>query len=166
MTITEGLKKLKLIEKKFLKNRELIYKYAAISSTEKPYFDNEKEQEKQVESLIQSNIDLAGEYSKLKQDIDKTNLATEIEIMWKKDSIAWFILQKRKLLEQVKATYEQLNDDNIKRRGAVATVDWVQPTIIRFYDEKDKNEKINAIVELQSEIDWQLEVINATTEIL
>jgi hypothetical protein len=70
ITITEGLKKLKLIEKRMQKNCAEIVKYSSLLSNEKPIFETEIKQRDEVNKLIQSNNDLEKEYCKIKSMID------------------------------------------------------------------------------------------------
>ena len=55
MTIIEGLKRLRLLDKRMAKNCEEIQKYSSLLSNEKPIFDSESNQREEVRKLIQAN---------------------------------------------------------------------------------------------------------------
>ena len=78
MKIIEALKKLKVIEKRMEKNKSQITQYASMISTERPIFDTEEKQRKEVSSLIQANIDLMKEYLDLKGKIEKNNITVKV----------------------------------------------------------------------------------------
>jgi hypothetical protein len=165
--IIEVMKNLKVIEKRMVANREKISKYAAIVSTERPVFDTESEQKKEVASLIQANMDLIVEYTKGKLLVDKTNAATIVEINGKSYSISELLLLKRKLAQEMIMTFGSLNDNQATMRLRNAqTVDGKVPQVIRMYDERAKNEGTSFWQELYHTIDSRLEVINAMTDVV
>lgn len=165
MTITQALKKLKLLEKKMESNVQDIQKYSSILDSEIPYFGTVEEQKAAVQSLVQSNKDLFAEYLKTKSDIELTNNKTIVSTSMWNYSISWLILIKRGLWERLGRTYMAMNDSVAERKPkSNNTVTWVQTQVVRLYDEKQKNESISKLNDFMSEIDWLLEVVNATTE--
>lgn len=168
MKIIEGLKQLKVIEKRMEKNRLQITQYASMVNTERPYFDTEEKQKKEVQSFIQSNIDLLHEYLKLKSRIEKTNLGVNVEMGGVQYSISDLLIIKRKLAKMMASTYEALNTTAAQSRMrnlSVGSGDRA-PVVVRLYDEKAKNTELDKWQDLYSNVDSRLEVINATTDLL
>lgn len=168
MKLIEGMKSLKVIEKKMQHNAVRITEYAAIVSTEKPIFGTEAEQRKQVEALIQANTDLGTEYLNLKKRVDLTNIQTQVTIGKKAYSISDLLQIKRTVAKLMETTYQALNDQLAERRlvgmrqqaggDKVARVE-------RMYDETRKYEGLQHWQGLRDEIETRIEVINATTEL-
>ena len=163
------MKQLKVTEKKMAHNTERINQYASLVSSERPIFGTEVEQRKQIQSLIQSNTDLAKEYLVLKKRIDFTNLQTQVTIGKESFAIADLLQIKRNIALLMKKTYQALNDRQAEARLASIRQ---QPTgdkpprIERMYDENAKYEGLQYWQGLEDEIETRLEVINATTDLL
>ena len=170
MTIVEGLKKLKRIEKRMARNSDEIQKYSSILSTEKPVFETEKKQREEVQSLIQSNIDLDAEYCRIKAMIDYTNLVTVVTIGEETRSIHSWLTLLRRTGGQLINTYRSLTTKEAdSRQGRYRdTTTGLTPQVIRLYDENDKRNGMRKWEDLISgkEIEGRLEVINATTQLL
>lgn len=170
MTITEGLKKLKLIEKRMKRNCEEIERYSSLLSTEKPIFDTEAKQREEVRSLIQANMDLEKEYCKIKSMIDYTNLITIVQIEDERRSIHSWLTVLRKTGSHLIHTYRSLSTKEANSRLATRypSKDSIAPAIIQLYDENDKRNGQRKWEDLTSgkTIEGRLEVINATTKLL
>lgn len=168
MKIIEGLKRLKLIEKRMASNQRDITEYASKLSTEKPKFSTDEQQKQEVKSLVQANHDLFTESLKLKNDVDFTNLTTVVEIGGVKRSIADLLMIKRKMAHNMLRTFEALNDTSGEQRLRFAqhgTGDGPSPHVERYYDEKFKLEGRRHWQDLYDNIDSRLEVINATEDL-
>lgn len=169
MKLIEGMKQLKITEKKMSHNADRISEYAAIISSEKPIFGTEAEQRKQVGALIQSNTDLAKEYLRLKARVDLTNLQTQVTIGKETFTIADLLQIKRNVAGLMKLTYTSLNDKKAEYRlqsirlGATGTK---PPHIERMYDETAKYQGLQYWQGIEDEIETRLEVINAMTELV
>ncbi len=168
MKIVEGIKKLKLIEKKIDDNTRKIEMYSSMVSTERPFFEDEKTQKKEVEALIQSNNDLVLEYLKLKRRIEQTNLTVTAEFDGIKYTLSDLLVMKRRLGNKLIETYSALNTRHAdgRIRQAPAEMDGKKAQVVRMYDENKKNENLQRLMELVSNIDARLEVVNATTDLL
>jgi len=168
MKIIEALKELKLIEKKMETNRKNIAQYSSCVSTERPFFGDEKLQEKEVESLIQSNTDLVNRYLQLKRQIEVTNQT--IQLKFGKDSyfISDLLILKRRLLKNLIETYEVLGTSyaDSRLRYAPRDADGKPAQIRRLYDEKIKNERLSELITFMNQIDSRLEIVNATTDLV
>ena len=171
MTITEALKRLKLLEKRMNKNCEEIERYSSLLSNEKPFFDTEQKQRAEVQSLIQSNMDLEKEYCEIKARIDYTNLMTMVQIGDDRRSIHGWLIVLRKTGRTLISTYSSLSTKQAlssQSRYASRDKDSPSPMVVRLYDENEKRNGERKWEDLTSgrTIEGRLEVINATTELL
>lgn len=168
MKLIGAMKRLRVIEKRMQSNCTSITTYASSVSTEKPLFETESVQKKEVSSLIQANGDLLKEYLCLKRKIEETNLRTIVEIGGVDYAISDLLVIKRKLANNMVRTYRALNDEQGERRkgSAGAGPDGVRPHVVRFYDEKEKNEGLRKWQDLYDNIDSRLETINALTDLI
>ena len=110
MKIIEGMKRLRVIEKRMESQRNAVTEYASKLSTEMPRFQTKEDQAKEVASLIQSNNDLCAEYLRIKRSIGFTNLKVTVELHKRVYSISDLLLIKRKLADRMLATNSALND--------------------------------------------------------
>ena len=167
MKIVEGLKKLKVLEKRIAGNAADITKYASVLSTEKPAFETEEEQRKEVKKLIQASEDLATEFLKLKTQIEKTNLQVTATIGGRTHTLSEFLVIKRKLARMMQQTYQALNTSSAENRmHSVRFAPDQKVNIVQLYDETTRNEKLREWQELYEEVDSRLEVINATEDLI
>lgn len=171
--LIEGMKTLKVLEKRIATNTRRINEYAAIVSTERPVFATQKEQEAEIKTLIQANGDLVTEYLDLKRRVDMTNLQTRVQIGKDGYTIADLLQLRRGLAKMMRQTYQALNDDVAEARLRAMTSRYAPsasgekpPHIERLYDEKAKNEGLRHWQDLEDEIETRLEVINATTPLV
>ena len=167
MKIIEGMKKLRIIEKKMAKNMESISKYSSLLNTERPYFETEDRQKQEVKSLIQANQDLMEEYLKLKKDLEYTNLTTMLEFDGRKYSISELLVLKRKMARNMIDTFSSLNAKaaNLKLSSARRGAEDKTPQAIRLYKEEEKNAGLSKWQDLYDNIDSRLEVLNATEDL-
>jgi uncharacterized protein YjaZ len=168
MKIIEALKELKLVEKKMAANIEDIQKYSSGINIEKSVFGTETEHKREVAGLIQSNLDLAQRYADLKMHIENTNLVTYITIDGLAHSIAQWLIIKRKLGQYYVATYNALNDSvgRNKLKLASRSDDSERIEVVRYYEERDVNEQRRRWRDLIHNIEAQLEIVNATQDIV
>ncbi len=169
MTITEGLKKLRLLDKRMVKNCEEIEKYSSLLSNEKPIFDTEQVQRDEVAKLIQANTDLEAEYCRIKAMVDYTNLVTVVIIEDEKRSIHSWLTVLRKTGQRLIQTYKSLSTNEAKRNQLrYRDKDSLSPTTIRLYDENSKRTGQRKWEDLTAgkTIEGRLEVVNATTELV
>jgi len=168
MKLIEGMKKLKVIEKKIQHNTQRINEYAAIVSSERPIFGTEVAQRTQIQELIQSNKDLASEYLSLKKRVDLTNIKSMVSIGKDTFSISDLLQIQRNVAKLMKETFSALNDreaqgrlQSIRQHSAEKP-----PHIDRMYDENEKHKGLQYWQGLEDEIETRLEVINATTDLI
>lgn len=171
MALIEGMKKLKVLEKHIGRNTERIQQYASIASTDRPFFATEKEQENEVEKLIQSNQDLVAEYLHLKKRVDMTNLTTKVTIGKEEFHLADLLILRRGLSKLMQKTFQALNDTQgqarlMQMRQSVQGATEKAPHVVRLYDETEKIEGLQYWQGLDDLIEQRLEVINATTDLV
>jgi len=167
MTIIEGLKQLRLIEKRIEKNNTEIKKYSSLLSIEKPYFESEAAQKQDVVNLIKSNHDLATQYEKIKEQIELTNLVTKVEVNGEVKSISSWLSILRKTGKLLNATYSSLSGDAATSKMLKYREPGTNPTVIRLYDENVKRTGQRKWEDLvNGTIEGRLEVVNATTELV
>jgi hypothetical protein len=168
MMLVEGMKTLRVIEKKMGDNQADIQRYASQVSSERPYFETEDKQKSEVKKLVQSNTDLLKRYLALKQRIEYTNLVTIVEMNGENYSLSELLVIQRKLAAMMFATYSALNDNqgNARLRNTPAQQGVPAPHVVRFYNEEEKREGARKWQDLMNNIITRLEVINATTPLL
>lgn len=170
MKLIEGMKKLRVIEKRMGENIRSINQYSSMTTNERPYFDTEPAQKSKVKELIQANGDLLQEYLWLKRCIEKTNLETIMEIGGVEYTLSELLVIKRKIGSYMLKTYEAMNDNagnsRLSQYRGATTADGKTPTVVRYYSENDKLDGLKKWQELLDNIDSRLEVQNATTELI
>lgn len=172
MKLIEGMKKLKIFEKRIEQNAQRIQMYASAPSNEKPTFGDNSEQVNQVKGLIQSNKDLVTEYLHLKRRVDTTNLQTVVTIGKNEYKLIDLLVLRRGLAKKMMVTYQSLNTSYAEARlqqlgrNIALQPGEKAPSVVRFYDETHKFESMQELQTLSDEIEQRLEVINATTELI
>ena len=169
MMLVEGMKRLRVIEKRVGNNSAHISNYSSMVSTEKPLFETEDKQKKEISKLIQSNKDLLDEYLILKKRIEYTNLSVSVEMGGRTYAISDLLVIKRKLASMMINTYNSLNDRQGQQRlrGSYSeSTTGQRPHVVRLYKEEDKIEGLQKWQDLEDNIESRLEVINATTPLM
>lgn len=165
-TLTEALKKLRLINKKLRRKSEEITLYSSALEIDKPAFGTDEAQRKEVKSRIQASEDLIKEYLDLKRRIDLTNATTIISVSGNEMTISELLTIKREIGRKALTVYNSLSEDNAKKSMAFRHIeDDKDNRIKRFYDEKMKNDMLKEWYDIIDEIDLKLETINSTTEL-
>ena len=168
LMLVEGMKTLRVIEKKMTHNQSDIQRYSSQVSTEKPYFETEEKQANEVYKLVQANTDLMFRYLELKQRVEYTNLMTVVMMDGSKYTISELLIIQRKLASMMFMTYSALNDNegNARLRHTTTQPGATAPHVVRFYKEEDKRSGARKWQDLMNNIITRLEVINATTPLL
>jgi len=168
MKIIEALKELPLIKKKIDKNIQLITEYSSYVTGLSLAFETEDKQKETVQSLIQSNKDLARRFETLTNGLSKTNSSVMIEIEGTKKTIREWITFRNVTSMQLKTTYSALSNlaaDKILResQGKINLENGIQ--VKRLYKEEDKLFNLNAIQAMVDKIDATLEIVNVNTDL-
>ena len=169
MKLIEGLKRLRIIEKRVSSQNADITRYASMISTERPLFETDERQKKEVKSLIHSNSDLIKEYLSLKRRIDLTNLSTFREMNGEKYSIADLLNIQRKAYQMGRSTYKALNDNSAQTRLSTTrymSTDGKTPVAVRLYNEEERIKGLKYWQDLYDSIGAVLEIMNATVDLI
>lgn len=171
MKLIEGMKLIKELQIKAADLREKVKQYCADLDFETPMYPDQK---RKVAEWIQAHSDVLKEILGLRVNIQRTNLATsvEMEIGSKRiaKSIAEWIHRRRDLATAELSMWQGLTDKNLKEGQFLpATSPGVQPTpvkIRRYYEPTERDQKIELYRTEPGIIDRTLEVVNATTEMV
>jgi len=167
MKVVEGMKKLKIIEKKMRSNCQNITRYASMVDIERPLFETEKKQVEEVKSLVQSNVDLMKEALGLKKKIEQTNLETTVQIEGESYTISDLLFIHHRMGELMLSTFYSMNDtEGQKRLRNSPSIEGRTPQVVRMYKEETRNEGLKKWQNLLDNITMRLEVINATTNLV
>lgn len=167
MKIIEGMKRLRVIEKRMEQQQDLITEYSSKLTTEMPRFHSKEDQAAEVASMIQSNGDLCAEYLRLKRSIEYTNLKVTVDMQGQTYTISDLLIIKRKMGIRMVKTYQALNDSRAQyRHKHTPRYEGESPKVEILYSEKEKLDNIRKWQDLIAMIDSRLEVINATTDLL
>ena len=170
MKIIEGLKRIKELDIKAEDLRSKVTKYCADLDNETPMYENQKDQIKQ---WIQAHHDIVKEILKLKVSIQKTNLATTVQIDLDgtgkpvEHSIAEWVLRRRELASKELTLWQNIGDRNL-HEGIVftSTQEKKEVKIRRYYDPKERDVKIDLYRNEPMRIDAVLETVNAITDLV
>lgn len=169
MKIIEAMKRIKELQMKADDLRKKIGTYCADNTHETPVYGTE--QEVIVAGWLQAHSDIMKEVLKLRIQIQKTNLTTEVEVELDgkrvKKTIAEWIHRRRDLANQEAAAWGMLSDRGL-REGSMQTSTGgsIEVKIRRYYKAKERDEKIMLYKSEPGIIDRTLEVVNAVTDIV
>jgi len=167
LTIIAGLKRIKLLEKKIVRQNAEITSYASKPSTEKASLMSDAVQQKHVDSLVQSNLDCIKEMLLLKQRIEKTNLFTILTIGGHTASLSEHLHMKRKFAALQTSVYKSLNTNAADGKMARMQINKDNPVAAeRLFDESKRNDSQREIYNYLGALDEQIETINATTDLM
>jgi hypothetical protein len=168
MKLIEAMKKLKHLQEKTADLRTKIAQYCADLDFETPTYPDQKAQ---VSEWLQSHLDTTQEMARLRLAIQRTNLATVVTIelggRQAAKTIAEWIHRRKDLAKLDLEAWSKLTDRNL-REGTVQTSAGGSKDvkIRRYYDPKQRDEKMAMYKTEPSVIDGHLEVANAVTELL
>ena len=168
MKVIEGLKKIKDLQRKASDLRNKVAQCSAYLDYETPLYADQK---KQVSDWLQAHSDILKEISDLRIAITKTNVAISvtIELGGKQvtKSIAEWVYRRRDLSGLERDAWKMLTDKNL-REGTVmqSTNEKKEVKIVRCYDPKERDTKIELYTSEPSTIDSRLEVVNAITDLI
>jgi len=165
MKIIEALKQTKDLQKKADDLREKVAHHSAYMNVETPVYPDQK---KQVSQWIQSHSDIMKEILRLRVAIQKTNIETVVGIQLNgktvNKSIAEWIHRRRDLANYEEKMWRSLTDKNLKEGFFGESQTKVE--IIRCYDPIIRDENILMYQTEPSIIDANLEIVNATTDLI
>lgn len=169
MKIIEAMKLIKELQIKADDLRKKVAQYCANLDFETPMYQDQAEQ---VRQWIQAHGDINKKILELRFAIQKTNLATsvEIEIGGKRvvRTVAEWIHRRRDLAKADETMWSQLSDRGLKEQRVQTTPGGpvTEIKIRRYFDPLKRDEMIELYRAEPGIIDRTLEVTNATTELV
>jgi len=166
--IIEALKKTKELQAKADDLREKVAKHSAYLSIENPVYPD---QATQVSEWIQAHSDILREILRLRVEIQRTNLNTEvtIELGGKAvtKNIAEWIHRRRDLAKEEAKMWHGLTDRGLKEGQMKQSTDQlVEVKIIRCYNPRQRDEKQYLYESEPNVVDAKMEVVNAVTDLI
>jgi hypothetical protein len=173
MKIIEALKKTKDLQRKAEDIRGKIALYCADLDAETPAYGTAEKQTRQVSEWLQSHSDIIKEIEKLRILIQKTNLVTAVSVEVKDGktvtkTIAEWIHRRKDLSRLESQAWSALTNKNLKPQNYKAEgTDEIRVTNIRkYYDQQERDKKIEDLMSEPFRIDAALEIVNATTDLV
>ena len=174
MKLIEALKKIKDLQRKAEDIRGKIGENCADRDTDTPAYGTPEAQTKQVGEWLQSHSDILKEILKLRISIQQTNLLTEVSVEvtdgnYVGKSIAAWIHRRKDLAKMEAAAWSTLTGKGLQPQPyrTSATSEEVKIANIRkYYNQKERDEKVEAFTSEPSRIDAALEIANAVTELV
>jgi len=169
MKIIEGLKKIKDLKRKADDLKAKVRTHSAYLNIETPVYTDQKDQ---VSEWLQAHKDIIAEILKLRIAIQTTNISTLVAIDMPngksvEHSIAEWIHRRRDLAEEERKAWAGLTDRNLKEGTITQSTDQkVDVKIVRCYEPKVRDVKLEEYISEPSIIDSRLEVVNAVTDLL
>lgn len=168
MKIIEALKKCKQLRKKANDLMVKVKENSAMLNCETPLYEKPEEQ---IKEWIQSHHDTVKEIEKLMLAVNKTNLNTLVKIKIGNNdiekSISAWILRRRELALLERDIWKSQTDRNLKE-GQIkeSTGNVLEIKVIRYYNPKERDLKVELYDNEPIIIDSTLEVINAQTDLI
>lgn len=168
MKLIEALKQIKLLQKKAEDLRGKIALYCVHLDFENPTYANQGEQ---VKEWMQSHSDTLKEVLRLRVAIQRTNLVTPvtIELGGKPvcKTIAEWIHRRRDLAEEELKAWKCLGDRNLKDGVMTNSAGEKKDVkVVRYYDPKERDNKVALYDEEPTIIDSKLEIVNAVADLI
>ena len=168
MKVIEALKGVKDLQRKADDLKTKVKTHCAHLSNEKPVYENQKEQ---VAQWIQSYGDTVKEILRLRIAIQKTNIATPVDVQLNgkavTKSIAEWIHRRRDLAGMEYSIWSSLTDKGL-REGQItqSNGEKIDVTIKRYFDPAERDKKLDIYVSEPTLIDARLEIANAVTDLI
>jgi len=172
MKLIEAMKKCQLLQKKAEDLRNHVAKHCVDLDIETPVYGTEQEQREQIRKWIQSHSDVLAEIETLKTSISRTNLATKVKIQLGEKAvekpITQWILRRRDLSKQEQVIWTKLTDRGLPEKQYLNQTTGQQREIKlrRYYDPKERDQKLDLFQSEPFLIDAALEVVNAVTDLI
>ena len=168
MKLIEGMKRIKELTAKAVDLQAKVAAHCANLDIETPLYAAPSDQ---VREWIQAHGDILKEVLKLRVAVQRTNINTPVTIelggQQVTKTIAEWIHRRRDLAKLEMDVWAKLGDRGL-REGSVPSSVGGEPRlvkIVRHFDPKLRDEKIDLYRSEPSKIDATLEVVNAVTEL-
>lgn len=173
MKIIEAMKQIRDLQRKAEDLRDKVGKYAADQDLEAPTYGTEADQRKQVAEWVQAHGDLIKEILRLRTAIQRTNLATQVDIELDgkhvSKSIAEWIHRRRELSSLDREIFSKaISKATSVQSGMIrsSSGDLKEVKVRRYFDQAEYDRKIESYRSEPSLIDGTLEVVNAVTDLI
>ena len=169
MKLIQAMKKCKDLAIKAEDLRDKIGTYCCDLTIETPTY---ADQRKTVDGWLQAHSDILKEILSLRVAIQRTNLATNVEIELDgrhvKKSIAEWIHRRRDLAKLEQSAWAKLGDRGLKEQNVRTTADGptTEIRVRRYFDPETRDNSVEKYRTEPSVIDATLEVVNATTDLI
>lgn len=168
MKIIEAMKKIKNLQEKANDLVEKIKFHCADMDFENSVYENQK---LIVDGWLQSHADVLKEMARLKYCLHKTNTNTlmTIELNGKEitKSIDEWIYRRHVGISEESRSWKALTDKNLRdQQLQQSSGDIKIVRVRRYYDPKERDEKLSQLMSEPSIIDGRLEIINAVTDLV
>lgn len=168
MKLIEAMKKLKDLGIKAADLQAKVAANCANLDIETPLYPDPKSQ---VSEWIQAHSDILKEMLRLRVAIQRTNLETlvtiELNSVQVTKSIAEWIHRRRDLAKLEMDIWAKLGDRGLKDGGFQQSTGEVRPVkVLRWFDPKERDLRVDLYRVEPSKIDATLEVVNAVTDLL
>ena len=168
MKLIEAMKKIKELSVKATDLQAKVAMHCANLDIETPMYADPKGQ---VQEWIQAHGDILKEVLKLRVSIQRTNINTMVPIelggVQVSKSIAEWVHRRRDLAKMEMDVWSKLGDRGLREGAINSTVggETRLVKIVRHFDPKARDEKIDLYRSEPSKIDAALEVVNAVTDL-
>jgi hypothetical protein len=172
--IIEGLKKTKDLLRKADDIRSKLALHCADLDAEKPAYETVEIQKKQIADWLQMHSDILKEIERLRLAIQRTNLVATVTVevvdgtYVEKTIAAW--IHRRKDLSKLEATaWNALTNRGLRPqnyRPSPTSDEMKIANIRKYYDQQERDKKVEDFTSEPLRIDAALEIANATTDLM
>lgn len=155
MTILQGLKKIKHLDRKVKRNQDRIARWCSYLSDEDPMYDANG-----IQKLIQATYDLITERNNIRHALHRTNILVKPEFQWKEMSLDELIILRTLTLPSKIATMKLL------RRQEKNYLHDKGVKVVIQYDPGRRDKEIDSMENLMDELDSLLDEMNIKTELI
>jgi len=155
MTILQGLKKIKHLDRKIEKSRERISRWCSYLSDEEPMYNADG-----VRKLLQSTMDLITERNIIRHAIHKTNILVQADFQGKKVTVDELIIMTTLTIPAEIATLKLL------RRKEKQYHHNKEAKVVLQYDPHERDKEIDKLEDTLDTLNVLLDNINITTELI
>jgi hypothetical protein len=154
--------------------RKKISMYCADLDCMQATYGDADSQKKKVSEWLQMHHDLALNLTKLKKDIQRTNLETNVTIKIGDEpvtrTISEWVIRRREIIDFEIQSYSILSDRGLSDKSMLVRgldTDKVKQARVRFYfDASERDKQLELLKTEKESIDKVLEIANATTDVI
>jgi len=168
MKLVDALHEYENLRKRITRKIQQIQDNSSALDNERYPYGDEKQQRKEVKSMVQSVGDLMERYIWLKVRIELTNLLTIISVGEKRLSLTEILIIQRYPGNPIKEASNALNrkhGEQKLQRYPVSSGE-KRPQVIWFFDEEEKQRNINKLDIFYTSLSPRLQTTNAITDLI